>query len=332
LFSRSPLGTGVINFFGTVTLTNCTVSGNAASNGGGVAADGASVVITLTNTIVAGQTAGGNFSGTVSGSNNLIDTQGSGGLIDGVDGNIVGVASPGLAPLADNGGPTQTMALLPGSPALNAGDPDQLGTADQRGVVRTGGVNIGAYQASAASFRLDAPASVTAGVPFDVTVSAYDVYGQPAVGYTGTAHFTSTDNGSGVVLPADYTFTPGDGGVHTFTDTGLGETTLVTPGDQTLTVTDRADGTIAGSATVTVGSTGPGAGGRLLGHSGRSTAPINAPSGSARPGPEGANADRYFAALLPEGAGSLWSPKHARGDETGPWGLERPGELDLSAV
>jgi hypothetical protein len=59
-----------------------------------------------------------------------------------------------------------------------------------------------------------------------------------------------------VVLPADYAFTLGDGGTHTFTDTGLGETTLITPGDQTLTVMDTADNTIMGSATITV-SAGP---------------------------------------------------------------------------
>src|SRR5260370_25869021 len=73
------------------------------------------------------------------------------GLSNGVNGNQVGSAAspidPLLGPLADNGGPTKTHALLPGSPALNAGDPSQLGTADQRGVVRKGGVNIGAYQA-----------------------------------------------------------------------------------------------------------------------------------------------------------------------------------------
>jgi hypothetical protein len=56
---------------------------------------------------------------------------------------------------------------LAGSPALNAGDPAQLGGADQRGVVRSGGVNIGAYQASASSFVLTAPATVTAGTAFD---------------------------------------------------------------------------------------------------------------------------------------------------------------------
>jgi hypothetical protein len=58
---------------------------------------------------------------------------------------------PMLGPLQNNGGPTETMAVLAGSPALNAGDPSQLGVADQRGVVRDGGVNIGAYQASASA-------------------------------------------------------------------------------------------------------------------------------------------------------------------------------------
>jgi hypothetical protein len=49
---------------------------------------------------------------------------------------------------------------------------------------------------------------------------------------------------------------PDDGGTHTFTDTGLGEITLVTPGEQMLTVMDTADNTITGSADLTV-SAGP---------------------------------------------------------------------------
>jgi hypothetical protein len=70
--------------------------------------------------------------------------------------------------------------------------------------------------------------------------------------YTGTVTFSTSDQDPGVVLPADYTFTADDAGVHTFTDTGLGETTLITPGDQTLTVTDTADDSIVGNATITV--------------------------------------------------------------------------------
>src|SRR5229473_3255862 len=103
-------------------------------------------------------------------------------------------------------GPTKTHALLAGSPALNAGDPAQLGVADQRGVVRSGGVNIGAYQASASAFVLTAPATVTAGVPFDVTVKAVDTFGQTALGYTGTVTFSTSDLDAGVVLPSAYTF------------------------------------------------------------------------------------------------------------------------------
>jgi hypothetical protein len=77
---------------------------------------------------------------------NLIGTGGSGGLINGANGNLVGVSNPGLGQLAFNGGPTETCALQSGSPAIAAGDPSLLGTLDQRGVVRTGHVSIGAFQ------------------------------------------------------------------------------------------------------------------------------------------------------------------------------------------
>jgi hypothetical protein len=153
---------------------------------------------------------------------------------------------PLLGPLQDNGGPTLTHALLPGSPALNAGGPDQLGVADQRGVARAGGVNIGAYQASASALVLTAPATPTAGTPFDLTVQAVDPFGQTAIGYTGNAHFASSDGQAD--LPNDYTFVAADNGVHTF-PSGV---TLEPAGNQTITVTDTATASITGSATVGV--------------------------------------------------------------------------------
>src|SRR5262245_62592708 len=62
----------------------------------------------------------------------LEDGSGATGITSGVNGNLVGV-DPRLGPLADNGGPTPTHALLPGSPALDAGS-NPLGlSADQRG-------------------------------------------------------------------------------------------------------------------------------------------------------------------------------------------------------
>ena len=65
---------------------------------------------------------------------------------DGVNGTIVG-QDPVIGPLADNGGDTLTHALLPGSPAINAGMTDL--TTDQRGELRPFGVedDIGAYEA-----------------------------------------------------------------------------------------------------------------------------------------------------------------------------------------
>jgi hypothetical protein len=110
--------------------------------------------------------------------------------------------------------------------------------ADQRGVVRAGGVNIGAYQASASAFVVAVPDTVVSGTPFDVTVHAVDAFGQVAFGYTGTVTFSVTDTDPAVVLPLDYTFTAGDQGRHTFT----GGFILITPGNWTLTVADLANG------------------------------------------------------------------------------------------
>lgn len=92
-----------------------------------------------------------------------------------------------------------------------------------------------------------APASVTSGGAFDVTVIAVDPYGNIDMNYTGTIHFTTSDSDPGVVLPPDDTFQPSDAGMVTFP----GGVTLITLGDQTLTATDTTSG-ITGTSTVTV--------------------------------------------------------------------------------
>jgi autotransporter-associated beta strand protein len=122
----------------------------------------------------------------------------------------------------------------------------------------TGAANVNVQAAPAVAFQVVAPTSATSGTAFDVTVIAVDPYGNTDTNYNGTVTFTSSDTDPGVVLPADYSFAPADSGVHTFSNTGLGETTLITLGDQTLTTTDTGSG-IAGSATVTVtaGASGP---------------------------------------------------------------------------
>ena len=274
---------------GTVTVTSSTLSGNSATETcGGLGEASSRGSTTVRDSIVAANTAPSSpdvCGSSVSQGHNLIGdgTGGSGFMDTDLFGTADGPIDPLLGPLQDNGGPTQTMALLPGSPALNAGDPEELGVADQRGVIRSGGVNIGAYQASAAAFVLSAPAEVTAGVPFDLTVTAVDPLGQLAAGYTGTVTLSVTDPDPGVVLPADYTFTVDDAGVHAFTDNGLGETTLITPGQQTLAVTDTANRALAGSATIEVLSADHPDGGR----------PRNV-------GDVKAAADAFFASLVPE--------------------------------
>jgi hypothetical protein len=241
-------GGGIYNEGGTLTLTSSTLSGNRASVGGGGIAN-ADGTIFLRNTIVAGTaaTAASDVSGILGslGYNLIgIGDGGSGFVSTDLVGTSTNPIDPKLGPLHANGGPTQTIALLPLSPALNTGDPAQLGTADQRGVVRSGGVNIGAYQASASALILTAPATATTGVPFDLVVTAVDRFGQTAVGYAGTVHFASSDQRA--TVPSDYTFMAADGGTHTF------QVTLPRPGRRSLTVTDTHDASIFASIAVQV--------------------------------------------------------------------------------
>jgi hypothetical protein len=73
----------------------------------------------------------------------------------------------------------------------------------------------------------------TAGTVSGITVTAVDIYGNRAAGYTGTIHFSSSDAQAN--LPADYTFTAGDGGAHTFL------VTLKSAGTQSFSVADTVN-------------------------------------------------------------------------------------------
>jgi len=122
--------------------------------------------------------------------------------------------------------------------------------------------------APADHFRFLAVSHVLSGTPFDIAITALDPYGNIDINYAGTVTFTSTDNDPNVVLPLDYQFTSDDAGVHTFTDTGRGETTLITVGDQTITV---SDGTISLDIPITVDPPGSGP----SGNPGRGNRPFN---------------------------------------------------------
>ena len=143
---------------GTTRLTNVTVSGNTAGGfGGGL--DNSDGKVTIGNTIVAENTAsasGPDALGTFasSGHNLIGDTDDSFGWADtDLTGTSTQPLNPVLAALGDYGGPTQTVALLPGSPAIDSGSnaliPDGI-TTDQRGLPRSvnGVVDIGAFESS----------------------------------------------------------------------------------------------------------------------------------------------------------------------------------------
>jgi ELWxxDGT repeat protein len=83
------------------------------------------------------------------------------------------------------------------------------------------------------------PSPVMAGVAGSFSVTAWDAYGNQATSYTGTVHFTSGDPRNS--LPANYTFTASDAGVHTFS------ATLRTAGTQSIGVTDTGNSLLAGA-------------------------------------------------------------------------------------
>ena len=205
-------GGGICNRL-VLTLNNSTVSGNSATNeGGGIyngnasdlrlnsttfsgnsAADGGAIfnanarIVEIKNSILANSTSGGDCRGTAtspSGDHTLIEDSGQTcGLTDGANGNIVGL-DPVLDVLADNGGPTPTHALLPGSPAINAGDTTL--TIDQRGIARPqdGVDDIGA-------FELGNPIKVTALLTVTTSGQRTDTTAVSSEGPAGVFSFTA---------------------------------------------------------------------------------------------------------------------------------------------
>jgi VCBS repeat-containing protein len=116
-------GGGIFNM-GLLPLHNATIADNRANNGGGVVNSDASGTVNFRNTIIAGNTATSapDCSGTLSSLGyNLIQDPSSCTISGDTTGNIAGQALLGL--LQDNGGQTETHALLPASPAIDAGNP-----------------------------------------------------------------------------------------------------------------------------------------------------------------------------------------------------------------
>jgi|ERR1700674_474476 len=177
------LGGGVANA-GTLTINNSTISGNSASafraQGGGIASFGQGGTITINNSTLSGNRAlgphpeGGGIGGTATLQNSIVANNQAGNCNGTITSNGYNLSSDGtcnfnntgdlnntdpkLGQLGNYGGPTQTMPLLSGSPAIDVGNPSgctdgngHLLKTDQRGKPRpdkedTGGCDMGAYE------------------------------------------------------------------------------------------------------------------------------------------------------------------------------------------
>ncbi len=141
----------------TLTLLNTTIVGNtlpAGGTGAGLAIENplpatATTGVTATNTIIAGNLAGDGSNDcllvAVPTTDNNLSSDSSCQFTD--EGSIQG-ADAGVGPLADNGGPTDTIPLNFDSPAFNAGTDAGCPAADQRGITRPQGpaCDIGAFE------------------------------------------------------------------------------------------------------------------------------------------------------------------------------------------
>ena len=132
---------------GTGTITNCTFSDNKSVNGSGICVIGA---VQLGDTILSSGASIFVLDGTVTSLGYNLSYDDGGGFLTGPGDQIN--TDPLLGPLQDNGGPTSTHELVPGSPAIDAGDPNFTPPPfyDQRGMpfirVFNGRIDIGSFE------------------------------------------------------------------------------------------------------------------------------------------------------------------------------------------
>jgi Ca2+-binding RTX toxin-like protein len=212
------------------TLTNCTIVGGNANSGGGVFVNRTGM--TIANTIVAGNSSLdgnddlGRSNNATDGGHNLIGVDIAGAFINGDNGDIIGTS---LTPvdaiigmLGNNGGHTKTIRLEAGSPAIDAGDINIAPPTDQRGHLRAGTPDIGAFEfGSDRSPQFDSDPltlPIISRTPLNYLVRASDIDGDPVTitAPTVPAWITLHDNGDGTALLSG-TPTDDDGGINDVT-------------------------------------------------------------------------------------------------------------------
>lgn len=259
---------GVYVAHGSVVLNNVTLASNTADadgdgfgNGGGLSL-GSGAVVTIRNTIVAGNTAAGpakdclnlNLGAITSGGYNLIGDQGfpsDCAYVPGVGDQIGTTASPinaGLKPLGDYGGPTFTHALADTSLSADAGDPSGCSdganplVADQRGAPRAMAGGSGETRCDIGAYEMSRPAA-NAGVDQRVSAGANVLLdGTGSTAWAGIQSYAWIQvSGSPVALAGANTATPN------FVAPSTGDALTFQ-----LTVTDRYGTTGSDTVTVTV--------------------------------------------------------------------------------
>ena len=276
--SASGYGGGIYNEHNTLIVTNSTITNNSAQKGGGIY--NIDAALTVTNSTIAnnkGTDRGGgirNNSGTLTVTNSIIasnttdfsigpncdstnsTTTDNGGNIDSGTSCGFGASSksstdPKLSALADNGGPTQTMALTSNSPAIDYATAN-CPAGDQRGYVRSspkcdsGAFEYGAKLATSITLTSSLNPS-TAGQSVTFTATVTSTVGTPS----GTVNFK-----------ADGTSMSGCGAKALSSGTATCATSALTVGTRTITAEYSGDtnyntstGTLTGGQVVNLGNT-----------------------------------------------------------------------------
>ena len=163
-------GAGAVwNFLGTTTINSSTISENSPGTNNGVISNIAGIA-TIATSIVAGNTVSGNETDNLSFTSLGHNLFGQNGNAGGFTGNgttdilLTGAINTVLSALADNGGPTKTMALVVGSAAYKAGGAVGAATTDQRGESRGSTISIGAYDYTPVSLVVNSVADTVRNV------------------------------------------------------------------------------------------------------------------------------------------------------------------------
>ncbi|MEL6856044.1 MAG: CHAT domain-containing protein [Cyanobacteria bacterium J06607_13] len=195
---------GAVNSYGTaaaLAVRNSTLSQNVANRAGGGIHESGTQGARLQNTIVAGNTSqdASDVKGTFEDNgNNLIGSAdaATGFTASALVGTSAARLDPGLAPLADNGGPTKTHLLLASSAAIDAGAADNLPTVDQRGGPRFVGtaVDIGAVELTEAELPSPEPPVVNPVDPADPVDGNHELDDKWLDPNLSTADFSDLDS------------------------------------------------------------------------------------------------------------------------------------------